>query len=197
MLVECARYTARLDIELHGAGPELPGLAHESGRRIDLSRGADGDKQIGRGESQGDAVHQVGHLSEPDDIWSQNTNSAAPQALKFRSDVLLPALDGAAVEAADFEQFAMHVQNRWASSSLMQVIDILGDERDRAVAPVLLKLRDGSVCCIGHYRPECSTTQIVKMLNQCWIACESLGRGDIFHPMAFPKTVSTTKRGEA
>src|SRR4051794_40883293 len=90
----------------------------------------------------------------------------------------------------------MHVKQPPRAGTLVKVVDILGDQQQLAT-PFCIELRERLMGRVGLNRAELRAASIVKGMNQLRIASIRLGRTDIFHAVAFPKTVGTAKSRKA
>src|SRR5579864_2356199 len=72
-LGEMAAAERRLEIELDGARAGGIGFGDEAGRRIDIPRRTDRDKQIAARQCRADPFHLQWHFAEPDDVRAHGT----------------------------------------------------------------------------------------------------------------------------
>ena len=76
--------------------------------------------------------HAIGHLAEPHDVRPQPSPGAAGEALGVLGDVVEPDAAGAAILAKCAAELAMHMDQLSLAGTLMQIIDVLGDDEDLA-----------------------------------------------------------------
>ncbi len=86
----------------------------------------------------------------------------------------------------------MHVQQTPRSGTLMQIIDILGDQQKFA-PPFRIEPRERLVRYIGLNMSKGRAPRIVECLHKRRIACERLGCRDILNAMTLPKPVWPAK----
>ena len=98
--------------------------------------------------------------------------------------------------------FAVHVDHVrlrdpfCPSRTVMQIIDVLGNQRDRPAGqarPVPLQTRQCQMRGIRHRRLHGIAAHVVETKNKLRIARERLGRGDILHPVLFPQPARIAK----
>ena len=93
--------------------------------------------------------------------------------------------------AARLEQLAVHVDEVFAARTLVQVVDVLGDQ-GHSPRQQALEARQGIVGRIGVDLGalQLMAPRVVKALNQFGIPGVALRSGHVFHPVLLPQTVA-------
>jgi hypothetical protein len=104
----------------------------------------------------------------------------------------------AAMIAARLAEFAMHVDEPARARARMQVVDILGDEQERA-GPVALEARQREMGGIRRDRrvAQLRATRVVERVDAPRIAREGLGCRDVLQPDLRPDPAQVTERRKA
>jgi len=97
-----------------------------------------------------DAVHGERNLAEEDDVRAEaGTADAAADLVQTAINAVVFNRGAAAVGfATGFGEFAVHVNQAPGSGALVEIVDILGAEKE-AVAEAAFQLRQGEVRGIG------------------------------------------------
>ena len=85
----------------------------------------------------------------------------------------------------------MYMEDVPAARTLMQVVDVLGDQREVGRAGFELGQRE--VAWIGLRGRDQAAAPVVPLPNQLWITREGAGRGQIFGAEVFPKAACAAK----
>ena len=125
----------------------------------------------------------------------------APQ--EQRGDFVEGVVDGVVCEgrapafglAAGSGKFAVHVDEAPGASALVEVVDILGAEKE-TVAEAGLELGERDVGGVGHGSLRGSAARGVELPDQSGVAMESFGGADVLDAMAGPKAVGGAEGGE-
>src|SRR6476619_5812343 len=96
-------------------------------------------------------------------------------------------------QAPSLRQLAMHVDQPFRSSALVQVVDILRDQQQLA-RPLRVEPCERPMRGIRPDRPKLRSTGVVEGMHKRRIAPERLGSRDVVHAMTFPKTVRPPER---
>ena len=157
----------------------------EVGRGINRSRGANHQHQRGAVDLALDAVHLQRNLAEEDDVRAQTraTGAAADLSQIAIDCVVLDRRTAAIALAARLRQLAMQVHQARGAGALMQVVDILGAEKE-AVAEALLKLRERKMRGVGLGLLRGRAARGVELPHQRRGCAPRLGRADILDGMA-------------
>ena len=115
------------------------------------------------------------------------SNRAASLAVVVDRQVGADFRDDAADAATGLQQLAMHVDQVGRAGALMQVVDVLGDQKHLA-RPFPLQLRE---CGMGGVGLDIGLEQtgaavVVELVDKVRIALEPFRRRDILQPDAFP-----------
>ena len=100
-----------------------------------------------------------------------------------------PAVARIARGAPGAEPLAMHVQHAPRPAAFMQVVDILGDDQQLAVAIRASSRPSASCAGIGLRGEHRRAALVVEALDQIGIAAEALGRGDLLDRVILPQPV--------
>ena len=138
------------------------------------------------------------HFPEPDHIGAEHSGRLAAITGLAGGDITGPAAPLMAACTEDTEQFAMHMQQIPRAGPIVQIINILGHQRD-AVWPMLLQSGEGKVGGIGRNTGllKLPAPLVIEALHQRGIAGEGLRCGDILKPVVLPKAVGATKGADA
>ncbi len=92
----------------------------------------------------------------------------------------------------------MHVDHLATAGTLVEIVDVLGDDLHPA-GPIGLQPGECLVRRVGLDRRvvQLPPTLVVEAVDERWIMGEGLGRGHILRPMAFPQAAGAAKRGQA
>ena len=126
--VKLATYLARFEIELDGVRPVEARLMDKPGGRIDGARGADGDKEIALGKRAVDAIQPERHLTKPDYMGTHRLRELATGAELVLMEIAAPLDHLTGLGAAGLEQLAVHMDEVLAAGTLVQIVDVLGDQ---------------------------------------------------------------------
>jgi len=137
-----------------------------------------------------DAIHAEGHFAEEDNV---RTEAATADAVAY---FVQAAIGGVVFDwrttaialATGFCQFSMHVEKADRTGTLMQVVDILGAEKE-AFAKAMFEFGQGEVggVWLGLLCGEAASR--IELPNQAGIALPCFWSADILDPMAGPKAV--------
>lgn len=88
----------------------------------------------------------------------------------------------------------MHVQQIFAASAFVQIVDILRDYENLA-GELVFEARQGAVSGIGSDlgAQELSAASIVEMVNELGVALEAFGGCDILHTMVLPESIASSE----
>ncbi len=196
--VKLATHLARLEIELDGVRPVQSRFVHETGGRIDGARGADGDKEIALGQRTIDAIQPERHFAKPDHMGAHRLGELAAGAELVLMEISAPLDHLTGLGAAGLEQLAVHMDKVLAASALVQIVDVLGDQGDRAGQQSL----EAGQRIVGRIRMDLGLLQlfaagVVKAQHQFGIPGIPLGGRHILDLVLFPQTIAGTKSLDA
>jgi hypothetical protein len=124
-------------------------------------------------------------------VGAHSARFAAAFANRFGADVIGAMVACAAVQAADFVQFAVHVDEVLAACAFVQVIDVLGDNQYIA-GEFAFQLRKGKVRGIRLYAGvvQLPTAGIVKLMHQRGVFGETFRGGNLFDTVVVPQAIT-------
>ena len=96
--------------------------------------------------------------------------------------------------AAQFGELAMQMQHFAAAGTLVQIVDILGDDAHMVVIGQPRQCQMGG---IGRHRLQLAAAGIVKIQHHLRIARKRLRGGHFFHFMPFPQAIAVAKSLQA
>lgn len=139
-------------------GHVVADVIDEASGGIDLHRGTDNGKNIGF-LADVDGFGDEGHVfAKPDDMGAE---LRAFFAFVAEVEVAAPVLDVFGVEGrADFEEFAVEVEDLFGACALVEVIYVLGDNMH---VEIFLELGEGDVAEIGFDFVELATAHVIKI----------------------------------
>src|SRR3546814_19354968 len=111
---------------------------------MDSAGSADGDEKFAVSERLVDAAHLQRHLAEPDDVRAQRTVGPTGRTEAFARQRLAPGADAATDQTARLQQLAVHVDEVPGPCPLVQVVDVLCDQKNLA-RPLGLQPRQRAV----------------------------------------------------
>ncbi len=184
-----------LQVEFHRVGlAQHADFLHESRRRIDIPRCADGDEQRTIVERFADVFLLKRHFAEPNDMGPHGARVSAYAAHHLDAQVARMGAHIATGIAAGFAQFAMHMDKIPAAGTFMQIVDILGHDQDFGWL-IGLKVGNGFMRCVRSnlWRSERLSPDIIKCMNPVRILGEGLGSRDIFDIVLRPNSIFIAK----
>lgn len=166
-------------------------IIYEAGGGIDREGGANEHKQIG-------AVHDGNGLLDHGYGFFEPHYMGAVAAAIGRAHII-GNIGGDGVElvfialAAHFQDLAMEVEDVLRASTLVEVIDILGNDVD---VVMLLQGSQGKVGGIGLCGQYISPAHVVEGLYEGGIAAPGAGCGYVFNVVAFPQAIAIAEGAE-
>ena len=185
-VVEMVGDTGRPDVEFNAG---TANFLHEPRRRVDLACGADAQEHARPLKRRHDDLGLQNRLTKPDDVRPP----ASVQRLAVA--VIPPWTHLAGVQMSNLEELAVHVHHISAATSLVQVIDVLRDDRDRR-RPRLLKPRQCLVRGVRSdiFRQQIAAAHVVEVVDQRRIPGKGRGRRHVLNAMTRPQASITPKR---
>ena len=162
-------------------------VVEQPGGGIDVERGADDDEDVAILDPADGGLDHGHRLAEPDDEGAQ--------LLAMR--ILVAQVDDGILgrevvsrllvaHGAGLHDLAVKMDHLVAARPLVQVVDVL---RDDPHVEVLLQGRETVMALIRLGGEDLFPALVIKIEDKARIGPESLGRGDILHPIMLPKTV--------
>ena len=162
-------------------------VVEQAGGGIDVERGADDDEDVAILHPADGGLDHGHRLAEPDDEGAQ--------LLAMR--ILVAQVDDGILgrevvsrllvaHGAGLHDLAVKMDHLVAARPLVQVVDVL---RDDPHVEVLLQGRETVMALIRLGGEDLFPALVIKIEDKTRIGPESLGRGDILHPIMLPKTV--------
>ena len=162
-------------------------VVEQPGGGIDIQRGADDDEDVAILDPADGGLDHGHRLAEPDDEGAQ---LLAMRILVAQVDdgVLGREVVGRLLVAhgAGLHDLAVEVDHLVAARPLVQVIDVL---RDDPHVEVLFQFRKAAMALIRLGGEDLFPALVIKIEDEARIGPESLGRGDILHPIMLPQAV--------
>ena len=113
----------------------------------------------------------------------------------FEGLILVPVDHVVLVDtAAQLGQLAMQVQHLTAAGTLVQVVDVLGDD---AHLMVFGQLHQRMMGLIGSGITQLAAAGVVEVEHQLRVAGKCLGGGDLLDPVPLPEAIAVAKGLEA
>lgn len=162
-------------------------VVEQPGGGIDIQRGADDDEDVAILHPADGGIDHGHRLAEPDDEGAQ--------LLAMR--ILVAQIDDGILgrevvsrllvaHGAGLHDLAVKMDHLVAARPLVQIVDVL---RDDPHVEVLLQGRETVMALIRLGGEDLFPALVIKIEDEARIGPKSLGRGDILHPIMFPKTV--------
>lgn len=162
-------------------------VVEQAGGGIDVERGADDDEDVAILDPADGGLDHGHRLAEPDDEGAQ---LLAMRILVAQVDdgVLGREVVGRLLVAhgAGLHDLAVEVDHLVAARPLVQVVDVL---RDDPHVEILFQFREAAMALIRLGREDLLPALVIKIEDKARIGPESLGRGDILHPVMLPQAV--------
>src|SRR5205823_109790 len=98
--------------------------------------------------------------------------------------------------ASRLAELSVHGEEPARARAGVEVVDVLGNEQELA-RPFLLEARERFVGGVRLYLAELAPAQVVELVHERGVTREALGRGHVFHAVAFPKPVRIAERRDA
>lgn len=162
-------------------------VVEQAGGGIDVERGADDDEDVAILDPLDRRLDHRHRLAEPDDEGAQ--------LLAMR--ILVAQVDDGILgrevvsrllvaHGAGLHDLAVKMDHLVAARPLVQVVDVL---RDDPHVEVLFQFREAAMALIRLGGEDLFPALVIKIEDEARIGPESLGRGDILHPIMLPQAV--------
>lgn len=86
----------------------------------------------------------------------------------------------------------MEVDDVAATSALVEVVDVLGNDR---YVVVIFEGGDELMAYVWFYGVELRAPLVVEIEDQFGVGGEAFGAGHVFHPVVFPEPVTVAESG--
>ncbi len=123
---------------------------------------------------------------------TKSAGTAAIGADVRRREIVEPGANGVAGAAARLQKFAMHVKDASGPRPLMQIVDVLGDQRQASAArrQRRLRARQREVSGVGFRAHEIAPAQIIEREHRAGVAREGFRRCELHRIEARPDPLS-------
>jgi len=183
-----------LEIDLDGLRAGSPRLGGQARRRVDLAARPDGREKIGGLDGPGDTVHVVGNFTEPHDVGPGGRHGAVgAEVCGLHHCRCVPARAAGSAERA--QDFSMHVDDPKRTRPLVQIVDILGHQRevDTLTPP---ERREGVMRGVRHGMKRVLPARVIEAMDLRGVAREALGGRDLFERVVRPEPARVAECAE-
>jgi hypothetical protein len=138
-----------------------------------------------------DRVQKEWSFAKPDDVRPEAACLATIAAGVFGFEVF-PTLALHSTKGTTFaQQFAMHVHDRSTPSTLVQVVDVLGDqaELESSFPGSGFQRSNGAMCGIGMDSEKLPPSLVVKLVDKVRIPIKGPRGGNLFNTVSLPESV--------
>src|SRR5690606_32597018 len=124
----------------------------ETSRGVDVARSANRHKEVAGRECQFDLAEMKGHLTKPNDVWTQAAWPTTAIAHTLNERIPRPRHSFSCGHAAHLQELTVHVEYPLAACSFVKGVHILSDEQV-ALCKACIKIRHRVVSALCVARP--------------------------------------------
>ena len=171
---------------------------NEVGRRIHVPRAAHDDEHLANLHGRMNALHVHRHFTKPHDVRSKAPGfSAATTGQKFVFEVRLvhaPFMLAGDFAAQHFE-LTVHVEDIRASTALVEVVHVLGDEHH--VAQTVRQISQRFMGGVGSHLVQLPSAGLIEPPDQHRVVPPGVRGCNVLNSMVFPQPVVISERSNA